>query len=112
MKDYITRHQPNKGYIPSDKVRISSDYFEKFSFTHIPEIQKIWLKVSNDYKEDVYQNNPQRYGSLLETVIKEFLKYCEEKGHTVTKTFEGKKLKYFYFNFNHDGIDIFINRGL
>lgn len=78
MKNYITRHQPNKGYIPNDKATVSCHRFEKFSFSHIPELAKKWAIIENDYKKDVYT----------------------------------KVEKSFYFNFNHDGIDVFINRSL
>lgn len=108
MKRYITQHQPNKGYIPNDKIRKLNHYFEKFSFSHIPHIKSIWKIASTEYIKNVYENKPAKYEKIIEVCIDEFIKYCDEQGHTITKDVK----KYFYFNFNHDGIDIFINRGL
>ena len=107
MKNYTTRYQPNKGYIPSDKVKVSGDMFEKFSFTHIPELKKKWDIVENDYKKDIYTNNPSKYAYELQHIVLEFLAYADSQGHVISKVD-----KSFYFNFNHDGICIFINRGL
>ncbi len=107
MKNYITRYQPNKGYIPTDKLRLGGHSFEKFSFTHLPTINKVWHEVLNGYTKDIYHNTPDYYHGNIERVIKMFIEHCEEQGHTVSKVG-----KYFYFNFNHDGICVFINRGL
>ena len=107
MKNYITRHQPNKGYIPNDKATVSCHRFEKFSFSHIPELAKKWAIIENDYKKDVYTNKPARYDYELQRVVLEFLSYASISGHPISPV-----EKSFYFNFNHDGIDVFINRSL
>ena len=103
MKVYTTKYEPNKGYIPSDKLRVGDIMFESFSFNHMPEIQKVWKRVEMSYKKDIYVNKPIMYTDTIERVIDMFLK---KEGLTM------KKMKYFYFNFNHDGIDIFINRNI
>ena len=105
MKTYATRHEPNKGYIPSDKVRVGGTAFEKFSFHHIPTLQEKWSIILNDYKKDVYQNTPKKYTHELESIVFDFLAYIGKADTDYT-------MKHFYFNFHHDGVDIFINRNI
>ncbi len=107
MKLYILKHEPNKGYIPSDKLRVNGEQFESFSFSHLEGLKEKMEVLQNAYKKDIYMNETKKdvYAYGFEHLTQEFLVlngYCY---------LEEYKNKVFYFNMNHDCIQVFINRG-
>lgn len=108
MKLYTTKYEPNRGYIPSDKVTQAGTRFESFSFSNLSKnLHEKYQSINNDYKKDIYTNNPTKYAYELEHITLEAIAELKAKYDIVVKD-----IKYFYFNFNHDGIQSFINRNV
>jgi len=106
MKLYTTRYEPNKGYIPADKVTVSNTRYENYSFSNLSkETYAKFNFINEDYRKDVYTNNPKKYAYELEHITLEAIEELKAKYDIVVKD-----IKYFYYNFNHDGIQAFINR--
>lgn len=108
MKLYILKHEPNKGYIPSDKLRVSGEQFESFSFSHLEGLKEKMEVLQNAYKKDIYMNETKKdvYEYGFAHITSDFLAI---NGYAETDSYQGKV---FYFNMNHDCIQVFINRGL
>lgn len=108
MKQYIYRYEPNKGYIPSDKVTISGQHFENFTFSHIEGLKEKWDIIKKAYISDIYNNTPKNkdFSYYIDHITTEFLTVC---GYSNEE--EYPKYPVLYFNFNHDFVQVFINRG-
>jgi uncharacterized ferritin-like protein (DUF455 family) len=90
----------NKGYIPSDKLRVAGQPFETGYFNIIlsEEIQNNWLKIiSNENRKEELK----KLFAIVNKNIKKFLK---------TRQQLNSNSKAFYLNFNRDGIDCFVSR--
>jgi len=108
MKQYLYKREINKGYIPSDKITVASHgQFESFSFSHIEGLKEKMEVLQNAYKSDIYMQKHKidvyEYG--FAHITSDFLAI---NGYAETDSYQGKV---FYFNMNHDCIQVFISRG-
>lgn len=108
MKTYITKYEPNKGYIPSDKVTVRGERYEQYGFSNFSkDLYEKYQILNTYYMKDIYTNNPKKYAYELEHITLEAIAELKAK-YDITL----KDIKYFYYNFNHDGIQTFINRNI
>lgn len=107
MKQYLYKREVNKGYIPSDKMRIAGESFESFGFSHIDGLSQKMKVLQDAYKSDIYMTTYKK--DVYEYGFKHITSdYLAMHGYCDTDEYQGKV---FYFNLNHDGIQVFINRG-
>lgn len=108
MKKYLMRYEPNKGYIPSDKVTVSGQHFESFSFSHIEGLAEKWDIIKKAYISDIYNNTPKNknFKYYIDDITTEFLTVS---GYSHEDDYPNYPV--LYFNFNHDMVQVFINRG-
>lgn len=100
IKNFYYRKENWKGYIPNDKVRIADEPYETGWWNEVigTDIEKEHLDMLLNYKNG--------FDSLLKKIDKRIDEFLESKNLVL----ENPKVRPFYLNFNHDGIDCFVHR--